>query len=365
MVYIGTVGLGIPDYHTTQEEVKQLVQHIFQKDNRKIEKLLPVFNNAKVSSRQFVVDQSWFLQKHHFADSNKLYFHHAINYSLQAIDDCLTNTHFLKEPIPYEAIDMIVFVSSTGVVTPSVDAYLLNMRDFREDIIRMPLWGLGCAGGAIGLSRGFEWTKQNPDKIALIICCEFCSLTFQKDDLSTSNLVGTAIFGDGTAATLLVGERSPYKKSLQKNKLKIKTTNSWTKKNSTEVMGWDVTNNGFEVIFSKRIPKLIRTLWKDHVLRFLLENKLSTSDLAMIIAHPGGRKVLEEIEKALSVDQKSLKYSYHVLNNHGNMSSATVIYVLKKWLQLGIIEGYKRKKGILCAVGPGFSSELLLLEWMG
>src|SRR5699024_10087982 len=156
------------------------------------------------------------------------------------------------------AIDMIVFVSSTGIVTPSLDAYILNNRSFREDVIRMPLWGLGCAGGAIGLSRAFEWIKLHTNKVALIVCCELCSLTFQKKEISTSNIVGTAIFGDGVGATLLISSESIYKYRLQKNKLKIKNTSSYTKKDSTSVMGWDLTNNGLEVIFSKRIPKLIK-----------------------------------------------------------------------------------------------------------
>ncbi len=363
MVFVGSVGLGIPPYHLSQEKVKNLMKDIFIE--KKIKKLLPVFDNAKIKQRQFVVDKEWIKQNNSFAMTNERYVTYAKELSLEAIDSCLKNSELLKHPISYEAVDMIVFVSSTGIVTPSLDAYLLNDRSFREDVVRMPLWGLGCAGGAMGLSRAYEWLQLHPNKTALVICSELCSLTFQKGDNSSRNIVGTALFGDGVAATLLIGQESPYLKHLPTNKLQIKGTSTFTKKNSTNVMGWNVTNDGFEVIFSKGIPKLVKSLWKEHVAEFLQKNNKTVGDLSAIIAHPGGRKVLEEMESALSIDRQLLKYSYNVLENHGNMSSATVLYVLNKWLKDSIDKSFFNKEGILSALGPGFSSELLLMEWMG
>jgi alkylresorcinol/alkylpyrone synthase len=362
MVYIGAVGLGIPQHQITQEEVKKLVANKLFTSNRKMEKLLPVFDNALVKTRQIVVDQDWFMEAHDFQETNETYVTYAKELALEAIDQCMEE---MGRDFPFEAIDMIVFVSSTGIVTPSLDAHLLNERPFREDVIRMPLFGLGCAGGAIGLSRGFEWIKLHQDKIALIICCELCSLTFQKSDLSTSNLVGTAIFGDGVGATLLVGKESAYRNYLPGNRLMIRETNSFTKKQSTNVMGWNITNNGFEVIFSKRIPKLIPSLWKQHIDAFLEKSGVQLADIKKVIAHPGGRKVLEEMEIALQLKQDHLSHSYHVLETHGNMSSATVLYVLKQWLREGQTKRMNKDLSILSALGPGFSSELLLLEWVG
>lgn len=329
-----------------------------------MDRLLPVFDNAKVNRRQFVVDKQWIENVHSFSEANERYFSYAKDLSIEAIDQCLANSTHLNGSMPYEAIDMVMFISSTGIATPSVDVHLLNERPFREDIVRMPLWGLGCAGGAMGLARATDWLKHHKDKTALVICCELCSLTFQKEDESTSNIVGTALFGDGVAATLMIGEHSPYRNLLQKNKLKINDSCSYTKKNSTNVMGWDVTKNGLEVIFSKKIPRLVSTLWKKHVADFLHEKGTSANHLSAIIAHPGGRKVLEEMEKAFSIDEKMLKHSYGVLKDHGNMSSATVIYVLKRWLEESIGKSFSGKQGILSALGPGFSSELLLMEWI-
>lgn len=364
MVYIGSVGLGIPPYKMNQEEIKHLVYDLFKSSaSHKLKRLLPVFDNALVKERQFIVEKEWFLEEKSFQDTNNLYVENAIKLSLEAIDNCLHHP-MLKKHVPYDAIDMIVFVSSSGISAPSIDAYLLNERPFREDIKRMPLWGLGCAGGAIGISRGFEWAKLYEDKNVLIVSTELCSITFQRRDTSISNIVGTALFGDGVAATLLIGAKSKYQDYLPDNKLKINSTSSFTKKNTTHIMGWNVSNKGLEVIFSKNIPKLVKTLWKDHVFSLLKHENFTTEDLSALIAHPGGRKVLEEMERALHIDRSLLKYSYDVLINHGNMSSATVMYVLEKWLNCAKRLSFQEKKGILCALGPGFSSELISMEWI-
>lgn len=175
------------------------------------------------------------------------------------------------------------------------------------------------------------------------------------------NLVGTALFGDGVSAVLLVGKQSNYLSYLKSARLQIRKTASFTKKNSTSIMGWNVTNNGLEVIFSKRIPRLVKSLWKNHLMHFLQELQIPLQKIDTILAHPGGRKVLESMEETLNISSEKLRHSYRVLLKHGNMSSSTVIYVLNEWLK----EETKKENGvnILCALGPGFSSELMLLEW--
>ncbi|MFD1171745.1 type III polyketide synthase [Oceanobacillus picturae] len=360
MTYICSTGLGVPPNAIQQEEITELVQDIFRSSSRHITRLLPVFKNAEVATRQFVVNRDWFRTDHSFKERNDLYQKHAVTTSLEAIDNCLANETFLKKEVPHDAIDMILFVSSTGIATPSIDTYLYNQRDFRCDIKRMPLWGLGCAGGAIALSRAHDWITANPDKTALIVCCELCSLTFQKSDLKKSNIIGSALFGDGTAAVLLMGETSPYRSHLKTNPAKILHTSSRTKKNSTDVMGWDVTDQGLEVIFSRSIPSLVHSFWTEHSSAFFKERELEENMIHSYIAHPGGRKVLEAMEEVLETSKTKLKHSYHVLKNHGNMSSATVFYVLNEAMKE---QNPARAKSILSALGPGFSSELLLMEW--
>ncbi|RLL48242.1 type III polyketide synthase [Oceanobacillus piezotolerans] len=362
MTYISSTGISVPNYPLQQEEVKELVKNVFSYNNRQVERLLPVFDHAEVSTRQFVVEKSWFEAEHSFQERNHLYQQFAIQHAVKAIDDCLMNRDFLQTDIPYEAIDLIIYVSSTGISTPSIDCFLLNERPFRTDISRMPLWGLGCAGGAIGLARAHDWVTANPDKNALLVCCELCSLTFQKGDVKKSNIVGTALFGDGISASLLIGDDSPMLSHLKDITYpKIKKSSSYTKRDSTSIMGWDVTNEGLEVVFSKSIPALVSTFWKEHINTFLDQSALIKKDLYSYIAHPGGKKVLEAMEEVLQCSREKLKHSYNVLKHHGNMSSATVIYVLREWMKENILP---HQKSILTALGPGFSSEILLLEWV-
>ncbi|GIO28415.1 type III polyketide synthase [Ornithinibacillus bavariensis] len=355
MAIIRSVGTGIPKYEISQTRVKDLVQHIFSYSERVIERLLPVFDNAAIKHRQLVVPEEWFLSEHSFEERNRLYHQLAIQYSLEAMDHCLEQT-----TINYDEIDMLVFVSSTGVSTPSIDTFLMNKRPFRRNVERMPLWGLGCAGGAIGLSRVHNWLKANPEKTALLVNCEICSLTFQRGDHKKSNIIGTALFGDGISAVLLIGEKSKYREEQNKLLPMIKSYSSYTKKDSTDVMGWGVVNSGFEVVFSKSIPALVETIWKDHMLSFMEVEQVEIEDIKGFIAHPGGKKVLDAMKQSLHIHPEKLKYSEKVLNDHGNMSSATVQYVLQRWLKEDMKSG---DKGIVCALGPGFSSEIILVEW--
>ncbi|MTW85955.1 type III polyketide synthase [Virgibacillus dakarensis] len=360
MTYICSAGVGIPNYEITQQEIKGLVGELFPYTEKQLARLLPVFDHAAITKRQFAVAKDWFKESHTFQEKNNLYQMYACQYALEAIDHCLLNQQFLNKAVPYEAIDMIIFVSSTGIATPSIDAHLFNKRPFREDVRRMPLWGLGCAGGAIGLSRAYDFLEGHPDKTVLVVCAELCSLTFQKDDHKKSNLVGSALFGDGTGAVLMCGNHSSYRFYRTKVLPKIKRTSSFTKKNSLPVMGWDITNNGLEVVFSKSIPNLVRTLWKDHINTFLQNVNLTEKSIHSFIVHPGGKKVLQAMEGTLHITAEKLEHSYQVLRNHGNMSSATVIYVLLEWMKETVKE---KEQSIVSALGPGFSSELLLLEW--
>ncbi|WP_249871830.1 type III polyketide synthase [Oceanobacillus saliphilus] len=361
MTNICSIGLGIPEFSIDQQAIKETVQKIFSYSDKQINRLLPVFDNAAVNRRQFVVDESWFFDEHSFKEKNDLYQSAAERYSLDAIDDCLKNQDFLKEAIPYEAIDMILFVSSTGIATPSMDVHLLNARPFRQDVSRMPLWGLGCAGGATGLARAHDWLTAYPDKTVLIVCCELCSLTFQKGDSKKSNMVGTALFGDGVSAALVIGDKSRYVSYRKKYSPKIITSSSYLKRDSESVMGWEINNSGFEVVFKKSIPALVDSFWREHATKFFQTTGLREESIHSFISHPGGRKVMEAMEEVLQCSKDKLKYSYQILADHGNMSSATVLYVLREWMKETIEPG---QKSILSALGPGFSSELLLLEWM-
>ncbi|WP_226034736.1 type III polyketide synthase [Aquibacillus saliphilus] len=360
MAYIFSIGVSIPEYNISQSEVKEFVKTIFPRPKREMERLLPIFENANISNRQFVVGKSWFSQEHPFEERNRLYQQKSIEHGEEAIENCLCNSDFLSSPIPYEAVDAIIFVSSTGISTPSIDAHLLNRKNFRDDVVRIPLWGLGCAGGASGLARANDWLNSHPDSCALVVCVELCSLTFQKGDSKKSNFIGTALFGDGISAALVVGDESKYLKNRKGLTPKIGKTSSRMKKDSLNVMGWDISSQGFEVVFAKSIPQLVKSFWKDHIHTFIEQLNITSADLPFFVAHPGGQKVLLAMEEVLETSSKSLRHSYRVLEQHGNMSSATILHILGEWMKEDIAEG---EESILSALGPGFSSELMSLKW--
>lgn len=364
MVYISSVGIGMPNVTLHQADAKQLVEEIFHTQKQKVKRLLPIFDNANIETRQIATNIDWYKRPQSLETRNKLYIEQTINLSLKAIDECVHH-RVLEKNIPYEAIDLIVFVSSTGMATPSIDTYLINKRPFKESIVRMPLWGLGCGGGAMGISRAIEWLQRHPTKTAIVVCAELCSLTFQQHDFRTSNMVGTALFGDGVAATLLIGEHSPYKDNLAKMKLKAESVSSFIKKGTTDIMGWHVTNTGFEVIFSKKIPRLVKTIWQQHFEQFMQQLHISVQDLHSLVAHPGGRKVLEEMEEIVEGKKALLQNSIDVLKHHGNMSSATVMYVLQKYIEANVTNTaiQANQWAILSALGPGFCSELIAMRW--
>lgn len=234
----------------------------------------------------------------------------------------------------------------------------MNQLAFRDDTKRMPIWGLGCAGGAVGLSRAYEYCLAFPEANVLVLSVELCSLTFQKDDYSKSNLVGVSLFSDGIACALVTGDQSVL--TAKKAMPTIVATTSKLMPDSENVMGWDVKNNGLYVIFSKSIPAIITSWLGPFVHAFLESQGLSKDDITHFIAHPGGKKVLTAYEETLGFDQTKTAISRDVLRNNGNMSSPTILYVLEQFMEHEPVAG---EYGLMAALGPGFCGELLLLKW--
>ncbi|WP_028782987.1 type III polyketide synthase [Thalassobacillus devorans] len=360
MAYILSIGKSEPPYDISQTQVKSLVESLFPLSERDKQRLLPVFDHAMIEKRQFVVNQEWFKHPHGLGERNGIYIKEAYRHSLHAIDDCLGSELFLTEPVSFNDIDMIIFVSTTGLATPSIEARVMNARSFREDVKRVPLFGLGCAGGVSGLARAYDWVKAYPSKNVLVVNVELCSLTFQKTDSKKSNFVGTALFGDGISAVLVAGSKSDLLGKKKQTVPVIDGANSKTKKDSIDIMGWEIKDTGFEVVFNRSIPHLVKDFWKDHVQSFLRDRGLNADELPFFVAHPGGKKVLEAYQEVLQLDEDAFSESYHVLAKHGNMSSVTVCYVLYEYMKSFPEVG---TRSLMAALGPGFSSELISLEW--
>jgi alkylresorcinol/alkylpyrone synthase len=362
MPKIISVGEGIPHFELSQELTVEFANELFKDSFKDINRLLQVFENGKIKKRHFVNNLSWFEADHTFEEKNDSYINSAVTLGVEAIERCLTKGSFLNKSIPYNEIDALFFISSTGISTPSIDARIMNKLPFSPHLKRIPIWGLGCAGGASGLSRAFEYCKAFPGSKVLVLSVELCSLTFQRNDFSKSNLIGTSLFADGVACACIVGDKV---NTQDFSKLEtfpyIMDTQSTLMKDSEEVMGWDVKNEGLYVIFSKDIPTIIESWLAPNVSTFLSKHQLQIENIDYFVAHPGGKKVLDAYKNALGIKENMTRISNEVLREYGNMSSATVLYVLKKFMLSQDVK--KGGYGLAAALGPGFSSELLLLHW--
>jgi alkylresorcinol/alkylpyrone synthase len=341
-----------PSTRVGQEEVKEFARTIFSQRSNDLERLLNVFSNTSIQSRHFTEDKSWYGKEHGFAERNELYIKSAVQLSQESSLRCLDNAGLKPADIHH-----VIFVSSTGLSTPSIDARLFNKMKLNPHVKRTPIWGLGCAGGAAGLSRALEYTTAMPGHAVLLIAIELCGLTFQKDDYSKNNLVGTSLFSDGVAAVVVVGDKH---RASEHDGISLLNSLSTIFDNSLDVMGWDVKDSGLKVIFSKDIPTIVHNCVGQNVQELASKNGISISDIKHFAIHPGGPKVMDAYEEALKLQGDALRFSRKVLRDHGNMSSPTVLYVLKEFMDSR--EYGAGEYGLISALGPGFSSELVLFQ---
>ncbi|WP_226657331.1 type III polyketide synthase [Pseudalkalibacillus hwajinpoensis] len=356
-----SIGKCLPPYCLEQKEAASFAKKQFGQHFKDIERLLPVFESAGIDTRYFAMPLEWYSTGPTFEEKNERYITLAVEYAKKAVEDCLQNPFYLNEAVSCEDVDAIFFVSTTGISTPSIEARLMNVLPFSSHTKRIPIWGLGCAGGASGIARAHDYCLAHPEEAVLVINVELCSLTFQHGDFSKSNLIGTALFADGTSSVLMIGDQSPIKERTNMNSLpKVIATRSTLMKDSEGVMGWEVSNEGLHVVFSKSIPSIVANWLEPNVLQFLSSLNKSTDEIDYFIAHPGGTKVLTAYEEALNFSHAMTSVSREVLRQYGNMSSVTVIYVLDQFLRNGCNE---EDIGLMAALGPGFCSELVLLKW--
>jgi len=331
-----------------QQFVKEYVRNMFADDFPLVERLIAAFDNTEIRQRNFCEPLSYYDVHHSFHDHNLEYIRISLEYSIKAIEDVLRKCKLAKEDLTD-----IIFVSTTGLATPSLDALIINAMRLDPNIHRMPLWGLGCAAGVSAVAKANIIGRVNPDAVILIVAVELCSLTFLRDDFSKSNFIASSLFSDGVAACIIKGDNHAAKGRMQ-----ILTSQSKLYYDHLDVMGWDFLDSGFKVIFSKDIPTIVHSLVKDDVHSFLSANDLVLSDVRNFIFHPGGKKVLTAYEESLQITSDQIKNTRETMNSYGNMSSGTVLYVFEKFLREGFQDGY----GLMLAVGPGFSSEMVLLD---
>ncbi len=337
------VATAVPPYELGQAEVMRRIELALGPRSREIIRLLPMFGNTGIDRRYSSVPIKWYEELHEWPERNRVYLDSALD-----LLEAATLRVLAAAGRGVDEIDAIVAVSTTGIATPSLDALLMERMRLRRDVRRLPIFGLGCAGGAIGLSRAAAMARNDPGSLVLFLVVELCALCFRRDDFTKSNIVATALFGDGAAAALISSEGAGAR---------ITGGGEYTWPDSLDVMGWDVTRDGLKAIFSRDIPELVTTKLHDVAVAFLAEHGLTLRDIDAFVCHPGGAKVLDALEVAFELEPGTLVTSREVLREYGNMSAATVMFVLER--TIGDSQPWRR--ALVSALGPGFTAGFTLL----
>jgi len=290
-----------------------------------------------------------------FTEANTAYIEVAAELGERAVQSALD-----AAGIGPDEVDIIVMVSSTGVAVPTVDARLAPHIGLRRDVKRLPLFGLGCLAGTAGMARVHDYLRAFPGHVAVLLSVELCSLTLQRDDTSIPALIGVSLFGDGAAAVVAFGaDRAPAEPDAYRGP-RILASRSRLLPATADVMGWDVSSNGLGLVLSKDVPKMVDDYLGEEVRQFLFDCGVSTADISTWICHPGGPKVLDSIENAIGLPPIALANSRDSMRENGNMSSVSVLDVLRRTIAGSPPEG---TFGMMVSMGPGFSFELVLLSW--
>lgn len=308
---------------------------------KQFDRLAQAFENAGIEKRHSVVPMDWFGHEHGWVDRTQAYLQGALELFAQAATTALD-----RAGLSADQVDVIVTVSSTGIATPTLEAQLASRLGFRADVMRLPVFGLGCAGGVSGLAIARDLAAARPRAVVLLVAVETCTILFRMDRLSKADIIATALFGDGAAAAIL---RSADPTDHASPSLGIGIQHIWP--DSLNIMGWRVEENGLGVIFDRSIPSFVET-----ELRPVLDRLLPASSFDRYVCHPGGAKVITALETALALPEGRLDAERKVLERAGNMSAPTALFVLDDVLRAG-----QGGDLLLMALGPGFTLSLLPL----
>lgn len=348
MPILESLASAVPAHRVPQTEMRDLAKIVLAEHAPLLERLTQVFDNSGIADRYFVEPLDWYLEPHGWKDRQTLFLQHAVPLARDAATAALA-----RAGLAARDIDAVVFVCTTGIATPSPEARLANAMGFREDVVRVPVWGLGCAGGVGGLARARDLALARPSSRTLVVALEICSLAFQFGEFTKKIAVAASLFGDGAAAAVVAGDATGAAGP------RITAAASHLFPASERVMGWDVEDYGLGVVFSTEIPAIVEREM-DGLVSTFLKRETDGRRPDRFLFHPGGAKVLSAYEKALGLAPADLSEAYGVLRDYGNMSSPTVLFVAERSLRARPLATGER--ALLSSLGPGFAGELALLE---
>lgn len=339
----------LPQYYRNTKDIIPLVEFwLGGQEERFTRKVIKIFEGAAVDKRYSIMPPEDVFMTTSFEDKNAVYTREAKRMGANVLRNALAKSNWQAN-----TIDFIITVSCTGIMIPSLDAYLINDLGLRQDVVRLPVTEMGCAAGVSGLIYAHNFLKSNPGKRIALVAVESPTATFQLNDYSMANMVSAAIFGDGAACVLLSSEDDAIGP-------KIIGEEMYHFKDATNMMGFDLTNHGLKMILDPAVPETISKHFAAIVHPFLEKYGSDINKVDHLIFHPGGKKIVQTVESLFGALGKNIEDTREVLRLYGNMSSATVLYVLERFLEKDIKKG---EQGLILSFGPGFSAQRVLIEW--
>ncbi|MGQ7852645.1 type III polyketide synthase [Pedobacter sp. WC2501] len=348
-VTVKAVSKALPEFWRSTDEILPFLDiWLKDQDDRFIRKVKKIFESAAVDKRYSIMSPEEVFSDLSFEERNNIYVREGIKLGAKCLETALEKANWKAQDLDY-----IITVSCTGIMIPSLDAYLINLLKLRQDIVRLPVTEMGCAAGVSGMIYAKNFLKANPGKRAAVVAVESPTATFQLNDFSMANIVSAAIFGDGAACVLLSSNEDDSGPELLAEEM-------YHFYEAEEMMGFKLTNTGLQMILDVAVPETIANHFPDIIHPFLAKNGFKINDIDHLIFHPGGKKIIQIVEELFGQLGKNIDETKEVLRLYGNMSSATVLYVLERIMDKKPMPG---EKGLMLSFGPGFSAQRILLQW--
>jgi alkylresorcinol/alkylpyrone synthase len=348
-VTVKAVSKVLPEFWRSTDEILPFLDiWLKDQDDRFIRKVKKIFESAAVDKRYSIMSPEEVFSDLSFEERNNIYVKEGIKLGAKCLETALENANWQAQDLDY-----LITVSCTGIMIPSLDAYLINLLKLRQDIVRLPVTEMGCAAGVSGMIYAKNFLKANPGKRAAVVAVESPTATFQLNDFSMANIVSAAIFGDGAACVLLSSNEEDSGPEILNEEM-------YHFYDAEEMMGFKLTNTGLQMVLDVAVPETIANHFPDIIHPFLSKNGLDINNINHLIFHPGGKKIIQIVEELFGQLGKNIDETKEVLRLYGNMSSATVLYVLERIMDKKPMPG---EKGLMLSFGPGFSAQRILLQW--